>query len=324
MPMKSMTIKTAVTNNVGTSTMLASKQKRTDLAEIRERRRRLVAAVTSRGLADAAVRISRLNRLLNRRAVDMNGVISALAASPEICELVRMIVGMEVLSVDQIELTTSESIVLFGSHQLRALALACSFLKVAARSLPPAERNRFWQHSFLAAILSERTARQVGYGQIGQAYLGGLLHDIGRLPLLIVACQEEGAEVPWDERYDDDSAAERDYFGVDHCAVGRSIAMTWNLPESLLDAINHHHSAVDANHDPTLAEIVASADQLSNVLLPETGRLRRSGSAGKRNAVEDLLRMCTPRLFEEEAVIEAPSESFAGDEIVISSAEFVN
>lgn len=319
--MKSVTIKTAVANNVGTSTMLALKDKRTDFAETRERRRRLVAAVTSRGLADAAVRISRLNRLLNRHAIDMNGVIDALAASPEICELVRMIVGMEVLSADQPELTTSESIVVFGSQQLRALALTCSFLKVAARALPPSERNKFWQHTFLAAILSERTARQVGYGQVGQAYLGGLLHDIGRLPLLAVACQDEAGELPWDERYDDDSAAEREYFGVDHCEVGRSIAMTWNLSDSLMDAINHHHSAIDAAHDPTLAEIVASADRFSNVLLPETSMVQRPGSP---SALADLLRMCTPRLFEDEAGIESRSESITRSELVASSAQFVN
>lgn len=42
----------------------------------------------------------------------------------------------------------------------------------------------------MSGMLSERIAKWIEYSEREQAYLGGLLHDIGTLPLLVVAKEE--------------------------------------------------------------------------------------------------------------------------------------
>ena len=79
-------------------------------------------------------------------------------------------------------ISIEQAAVLLGTERLRTLVLTCSLMQFAGKHVPMNSLLRFWQHSFLAALLSERIARQVDYPEREQAYLGGLMHDIGQLP----------------------------------------------------------------------------------------------------------------------------------------------
>ncbi len=72
--------------------------------------------------------------------------------------------------------------------RLRILVtLGCALANFAGRRLPAETMRTFWHHGILTGLLSEKIAREVQPEAAEKAYLGGLLHDIGRLPLLIVA-----------------------------------------------------------------------------------------------------------------------------------------
>ena len=121
--------------------------------------------------------------------------------------------------------------------------------------------SNFWEHSFLAALLSERIARVSEYSETEQAYLGGLLHDIGLLPLWMLALDEAKRQKPLPpENWPDNLVLERAYFGMDHGKVGRWMALAWNFMPSFLDVFEHHHDPQNAEHDPYLVGIVAAAD----------------------------------------------------------------
>jgi len=87
-------------------------------------------------------------------------------------------------------LTIEEAAILMGSERLRTLVLTCSVMEFTGRQLPRGEVQAFWQHSFMSGLLSERIAKWIEYTEREQAYLGGLLHDIGMLPLLVIAAEE--------------------------------------------------------------------------------------------------------------------------------------
>jgi len=265
--------------------------------EIRERRKRRVAEVAAQTLAGLPRHIAQLDALLSATPVDLKQVTNVIRIDTEICELLLSLASTELFNPEPSNLAVSESVVLLGSTRLRALALSCSYMRSAGARLPNDDRRNLWQHSFLTAALSERTARQVAYSEAGQAYLGGLLHDIGHLPLLIVAREEEAAGYTLPAEWQDIPAVERDCFGVSHCTIGRSIASAWNLPGALIDAIEHHDVPAHAKNDPALAEIVAAGDRYSNLLapFPSPGRLQATGP------VDALLRMCVPSLWGEDA-----------------------
>jgi HD-like signal output (HDOD) protein len=158
----------------------------------------------------------------------------------------------------------------------------------------------FWQHCFLTAALSERLARGVAYPQPEQAYLAGLLHDIGALPLLMVSSTEaQGKEgvASWGESLE----LERECFGTDHCDVGQWIGVSWNFGPSLLEVMTGHHNPREAKEDPHLVGIVSAADQFCvrrGIVLGAAPPELSGPTASKDQAI---LQACLPQLKPEEA-----------------------
>ena len=78
---------------------------------------------------------------------------------------------------------------------------------------------------------------------VDDAYIGGILHDMGKIvfsnvhPMLIERIQEFSAdkEIPGE-------LFERLSAGYNHAEVGAKIAEKWNFPDSLVQAIAHHHN----------------------------------------------------------------------------------
>ena len=131
-----------------------------------------------------------------------------------------------------------------------------------------------WHHSVAGALISEELAKMLGQSP-DRAYTAGLLHDIGRLGLL--ACYPDrwqGMLEVANRHGIGELEAERDLFGIDHCAAGRWLAKDWNLPEEFVDAIENHHTA--EIRDASLLSIVTAANTLANVLGYDTFDLERT------------------------------------------------
>ena len=183
-------------------------------------------------------------------------------------------------------------------------------MQFAGKRVPAEKLSGFWQHSFLSALLSERVARQVDYFEKEQAYLGGLLHDIGQLPLWIVLLEEEAKRLPLPPHaWPDDCTLEREYFGMDHCKVGRWMAVSWNFMPSFLDVFEAHHRPERAQHDPYLVGIVAAADRFlqtqqqheSEPFAEHAGEPHLPGEPlPSETASADFLQPCLPQLAESE------------------------
>ena len=115
----------------------------------------------------------------------------------------------------------------------------------------------FWSHSLYVAELARAIALQLGREDGEEAYLAGLLHDVGQLLLLGGLNGRYGALLAWSRDEDALLALERPELGTDHAAVGAWLIDQWRLPSFVADAVLFHHC------QPT--EIVA-ADTLSRIV----------------------------------------------------------
>lgn len=98
-----------------------------------------------------------------------------------------------------------------------------------------------WRHSLGVATCARVLAELTGFNP-EMAFTGGLLHDIGQL-LMFTASPTHYVRVLEQRRHDDSSliVAERQVFGYDHAAAGRTLATAWKLPAEIVDAIAAHH-----------------------------------------------------------------------------------
>lgn len=242
------------------------------LAE-QERRKKRLTAILSQDLPTLPTYVLDLNALLSSPTVDLKKVGKIVRTDPSLSAQVLRLCNSALFGLRRRVLSIEQAAILLGTERLRTLVLTCSLMQFAGKRVPSAHLVAFWQHSFLTALLSERIARHVDYFEKEQAYLCGLLHDIGQLPLSILVLEEEAKKrrLP-PPNWLDNIPLERDYFGMDHCKVGRWMAVAWNFMPSFVDVFEYHHAPDRAEHDPYLVGIIAAADQfLLSLAVPDPG-----------------------------------------------------
>ena len=122
----------------------------------------------------------------------------------------------------------------------------------------------FWRHSYTAALASRKIAVMTDYPHLEEAYLAGLLHDVGRLALLSAYPRAYSMLLS----HVDDAGlceAEEQTFQITHAEVGAFLLERFRLDSFLADSVLYHHLPMEkvvAAHP--LIRIVMLADLIAS------------------------------------------------------------
>jgi HD-like signal output (HDOD) protein len=123
-----------------------------------------------------------------------------------------------------------------------------------------------WRHSVECGLASRRVAIQTGYHDPEAAFTAGVLHDIGKLVILLK--YPDGYESVLDVQQKDGCSsveAENIVFGVDHTQIGKVLMNKWNMPESLMEGVRYHHAPRPSGKSDLLSYIVGYGNVLSHL-----------------------------------------------------------
>ena len=124
--------------------------------------------------------------------------------------------------------------------------------------------QKFWERSISNALASSFLAKVQQDVPPSAAYTVGLLQDIGEI-ILERFLPEEARLVREDVRAGMTRVeSELERIGQDHASIGARLAEQWQFPESLVDAIRHHHAPQDAKIAPELASTACIADAMTS------------------------------------------------------------
>lgn len=148
-----------------------------------------------------------------------------------------------------------EALALLGTAQLRTLVTSAP-LGTTSRSVPGVNMQQFWRYSLNTAKLARSLAGIVHHNQIA-AYTAGLLHALGEL-VIHLAYPEKAQSVntlvaPFDLRRD---KIEQRIFGYSYGQVTAGCARRWQLPEVVIDALQHQHAPFDNKVYEPLAGVI--------------------------------------------------------------------
>lgn len=158
-----------------------------------------------------------------------------------------------------------QCIALLGTRTVRSIALNQAVLDLFGRFQGGGRHDLvpFWGHALHCALLARELAPPLGHPRSEEAYLAGLLHDIGRLALLCALPQDYATL--FESLTDEQSLieAERARFGLTHAEAGAWLAQRWGFEPLFCDAIRHHHEAEPSVRDAhSLTQVLHLAERL--------------------------------------------------------------
>lgn len=159
-------------------------------------------------------------------------------------------------------------LIVLGMTNVRNIVTTCAIQQFFAKFTKEFSKNvqLTWLRSLVCANLAKRLAQLTGYDKPGEAFLAGLLHQVGILLLLLNRPKEY---LPLLSRYyqetEDFRTLEQDTLKVDHCELGAALIDSWELDSFISDAIQFQQApAEQLINSPTLLKILAVAAPLSS------------------------------------------------------------
>lgn len=163
----------------------------------------------------------------------------------------------------------SEAIALLGYKSVSNIILAATVYSAMDKGLSgyALDRGELWRHSLMVAYTARKLAMITEKASTEDAYVGGLLHDIGKVILndyvrfgygIIVKMVEE-KHIPFTE-------AEMQVLGFDHAAIGEILVSKWDMPEAYRIAVAYHHKPYELPEDKKQHQPLLDIVTLSNTI----------------------------------------------------------
>ena len=131
---------------------------------------------------------------------------------------------------------------ILGFKDIKNLVLSASVFKIFQGKESLLDKKLLWEHSIGTAIISKLFAKRINYHDCEEAFVVGLLHDMGKVIL----------DLYWPDEYNEilSEAANRNvwirdvehkHLKVTHAEIGYVLLDKWNLPKPVCRAIQYHH-----------------------------------------------------------------------------------
>ncbi|MGQ9881089.1 MAG: HDOD domain-containing protein [Armatimonadota bacterium] len=213
--------------------------------------------------------VVRVMRLAEDPRSDAQSIARVIATDQAMAARVLKLANSAFYGLPRRVSTLSEAVVILGFRTIKNLAIAASTFELLNKEIAGywLQRGELWRHSLACAIGAQLIAQRVRLPVGEEAFVAGLLHDIGKVAINLFVREQfdqimECAlrdRIPFVE-------AEQAVLGFNHATAGALIAEKWNLPPSLVSVIRYHHQPSQMSEPEALVSVVHLADILSITL----------------------------------------------------------
>lgn len=232
-------------------------------------------AITISGLVNERLKLPTLPHIYHKileavhdPSLSIADIAKIVSKDPSLSAKILQLVNSSFYSLLKKVDTQTRALALIGTNHLMTIVTGVSVMSIFKHTSSTVLcMNRFWEHSISCGIVARMLSSYIpGVINSERYFVGGLLHDIGRLVLVqgvprqmmhaFHIASREGISL---------HEAETEVLGFDHTEVGDFLAEKWNLPHSLRTMIRCHHDPRDQTQrlDP---QIIYVADYMVNVL----------------------------------------------------------
>jgi putative nucleotidyltransferase with HDIG domain len=184
--------------------------------------------------------VERLCQLTSDTEADLDEIVHVLESDEALTSKVLRVANSAFYGFSEKVGDISQAIVVMGIQGVKSLAVGVAFYELGAEI--PANsrlsREQIWRHSLSGGCAARMLAEYFKLENWKEAFVGGLLHDIGKIVFMKHFTDEynqvlEEAENSWKPL----KFIECEVFGIHHAAVGAELCQYWRLPASLISMV---------------------------------------------------------------------------------------
>ncbi|MBI5593265.1 MAG: HDOD domain-containing protein [Deltaproteobacteria bacterium] len=168
------------------------------------------------------------------------------------------------------------AVIFLGTNAIKSIAICSSVHEVFqdVKSRAGFNLKHFWWHSLKCAILAKSIAKKQKFHDPEEAFLFGMLHDIGKIILWINFPEQYAALLEKRKDSPDLILAGETQLGANHAEIGAWVLDKWNFQHEIVNAVfSHHHSMFSMLTAPPLAQFI----YVANLLSSESGQKIKEG-----------------------------------------------
>ncbi len=211
--------------------------------------------------------VTRLLRELEDPGITAGQISDQIGLDQALAALIMQMSNSALLGYGRTCTSINDAVVRLGFKRIKSIVMASAASDSMKRSLRGYRlgAGQLWEHSLAVAVAAEWVAQAVHYPQPEEAYVTGLLHDMGKLMLDQYVLSDYTKIVDYMHRYRLSLwQVEEKLIGIDHAKVGGLMAEKWHFPQSLLYGIQYHHEPSLARKNAKLAAVVNMANAFAS------------------------------------------------------------
>ena len=221
---------------------------------------------SSKNLPSLPQILLKLSEACNREETTPGELSDIILKDPSISAKVMQLVNSAYMGLVNKTNSLEQAVVYLGGDTIKNIALCAAVLQVFRRTKADSHFNlrRFWWHSLMCATTARHLAKHNGAVHPEEAFLAGLLHDIGKLLLWTNFRSEYTAILQSVDSGAQSLLAAEEKLGATHCEVGAWLIRQWRLDSLMADAVFYHHESIGRIADALpLVKMVYVANALS-------------------------------------------------------------
>ncbi len=206
-------------------------------------------------------------KMIQTRNTDLNQIAKLIESDPVLTMKLLRVANSPIFAQKSEIRSMQHALMLLGMKRISNIVLSVSiYSKFFANTHKHAAQlmEVFFAHSYATALLS-KTISQIFRKQFDDnEYVGGLLHDIGKMVMLQVHPKEYSLVRQLIKQEGlNELSAEKEIFGENHVEVGLQLAFMWKLPEEIHRIIAFYKFPQQCDQMVDLVSIVGLSDEFA-------------------------------------------------------------
>jgi putative nucleotidyltransferase with HDIG domain len=221
----------------------------------------------ARSLPSLPVTVVALGNAVADDRCTVDRILGILAKDPPLSATMLRLANSVMYGGDQEVRDLRSAVLRLGFDALLSLGRTAAVIRTMGGS-KHLNAVQLWQHSVAVGLVSKGICRMIRQNHLGeQAFMSGLLHDIGKIALDLCFPEEYGPVVQAIQDGKHAVDAENELIGITHAQVGAELAEQWNFPETLRDTILRHHNPEPGHF---LSNLIHLSDLMVRTRIPSS------------------------------------------------------